>query len=195
MIKYPEETPPRTLSPEEKAFIEKEPPMNTITDQQSREAFEKWAFTHGLHLQTNGKGGYQGISASDAWEAWQAALKILPATTPNASLPPLVPEGPRREMLIRISVSADFEKRLDNQWEVEREIAADRWSWEWADESSKSRLKGLRQALGFVENDSQTDIHLWIDDATKMFHAKVGKRELFAPSFDQLIDAIKGTAD
>lgn len=35
-------------------------------------------------------------------------------------------------MLVRISVSADFEKRLDNQWEVEREIQADRWSWEWA---------------------------------------------------------------
>jgi hypothetical protein len=53
--------------------------------------------------------------------------------TPDSSLPPLAPEGPRRDMLIRISVSADFEKRLDNQWEVEREIQADRWSWKWAD--------------------------------------------------------------
>lgn len=55
---------------------------------------------------------------------------------PGMPPPPLVPEGPRRDMLVRISVSADFEKRLDNQWEVEREIHADRWSWEWADEAN-----------------------------------------------------------
>lgn len=52
--------------------------------------------------------------------------------TPNASLPPLNPDAPRRKMVITIEVAADFEKRLDNQWMVEREIVADRWSWEWA---------------------------------------------------------------
>ncbi len=52
--------------------------------------------------------------------------------TPNASLPPLDPTAPRRKMLITIEVAADFEKRLDNQWMVEREIAADRWGWAWA---------------------------------------------------------------
>lgn len=52
--------------------------------------------------------------------------------TPDASLPPLG-EGPRRSMLIEIEVTADFEKRLDNQWMVEREIHADRWKWRWAE--------------------------------------------------------------
>lgn len=53
--------------------------------------------------------------------------------TPNVALPPLDPTTPRRKMVITIEVAADFEKRLDNQWMVEREIAADRWTWEWAD--------------------------------------------------------------
>jgi len=52
--------------------------------------------------------------------------------TPDTNLPPLA-EGPRRKMIVEIEVSADFEKRLDNQWEVEREIHADRWSWKWAE--------------------------------------------------------------
>lgn len=55
------------------------------------------------------------------------------AATPNATLPPLNPDGPRRKMLIEVEVNAGFEKHLNNQWEVEREIAADRWSWQWAD--------------------------------------------------------------
>lgn len=55
-------------------------------------------------------------------------------TTPDSSLPPLG-DGPRRKMLIKIEVTADFEKRLDNQWMVEREIHADRWSWKWKDEA------------------------------------------------------------
>jgi hypothetical protein len=55
--------------------------------------------------------------------------------TPNASLPPLDPDTPRRKMVITIEVAADFERRLDNQWMVEREVAADRWSWAWADET------------------------------------------------------------
>lgn len=43
---------------------------------------------------------------------------------------------PRRKMIITIEVAEDFEKRLDNQWMVEREIHADRWSWRWADEKT-----------------------------------------------------------
>ena len=54
-----------------------------------------------------------------------------PGHTPNSELPPLG-TGPRRKMLIEIEVCADFEHRLDNQWEVEREIHADRYSWKWA---------------------------------------------------------------
>lgn len=58
--------------------------------------------------------------------------------TPNAALPPLDPTTPRRKMLVTVEVTADFEKRLDNQWMVEREIAADRWNWTWADESASA---------------------------------------------------------
>jgi len=72
----------------------------------------------------------------DALKEQREAMENHPPglATPDTSLPPLVPDGPRRKMLITIEVSANFEKRLDNQWEVEREINADRWSWRWADE-------------------------------------------------------------
>ncbi len=59
--------------------------------------------------------------------------KATPPRTPNASLPPLNPGEPRRKMLVEIEVHAHFEKHLNNQWEIEREIAADRWGWQWAD--------------------------------------------------------------
>lgn len=52
--------------------------------------------------------------------------------TPNSSLPQ-IGCGPRKDIIITISVTEDFEKRLDNQWMVEREIHADRWMWKWAD--------------------------------------------------------------
>jgi hypothetical protein len=48
--------------------------------------------------------------------------------TPNASLPPLG-DGPRRSILVTVSVPENWESRLDMQWVLEREIAADRWSW------------------------------------------------------------------
>lgn len=54
--------------------------------------------------------------------------------TPDATLPRLNPNPERRKMQITIEVGADFGRRLDNQWEVEREIAADRWNWTWAPE-------------------------------------------------------------
>lgn len=55
-----------------------------------------------------------------------------PGYTPNANLRS-VGDGPRRKILIEIEVTEDFESRLDNQWMVEREIFADRWSWKWSD--------------------------------------------------------------
>lgn len=58
-----------------------------------------------------------------------------PGHTPNVKLPSLG-SNPKRRMLIEILVDADFEKRLDNQWMVEREIHADRWSWKWATEET-----------------------------------------------------------
>ncbi len=56
-----------------------------------------------------------------------------PGHTPKPGLPPLG-EGPRRKMLLEIEVSADFEKRLDNQWMIEREIHADRYTWRWSND-------------------------------------------------------------
>lgn len=50
-------------------------------------------------------------------------------------------------MLVEIEVSADFEKRLDNQWMVEREINADRWSWQWKDNDRLAQLERENAAL------------------------------------------------
>lgn len=71
--------------------------------------------------------------------------------TPNATLPP-IGDGPRRKMLIEIEVTEDFERRLDNQWMVEREINADRWEWKWADgveklESAYAALSSITTAI------------------------------------------------
>ena len=54
-----------------------------------------------------------------------------PGYTPNPDLPAIAGAAPKRRMLITIEVAEDFEKRLDNQWTVEREIHADRWNWKW----------------------------------------------------------------
>jgi len=65
--------------------------------------------------------------------SWEMSFRTY--RTPDTSLPPLAAAAePRRKMLVEVEVSANFGKRLDNQWEVEREINADRWSWRWADE-------------------------------------------------------------
>lgn len=68
---------------------------------------------------------------------WEKTTITGPGCTPNVSLLPLG-EGPRRKIIIEIEVTADFEKRLDNQWMVEREIHADRWAWRWPSESDPS---------------------------------------------------------
>ena len=51
-----------------------------------------------------------------------------PGHTPNSKLLPLG-SGKRKKMIIEIEVTEDFEKRLDSQWMIEREIHADRYSW------------------------------------------------------------------
>lgn len=63
----------------------------------------------------------------------EAELATLRAKnlTPNPALPRLNPNPNRRKMIIEIEVGADFASRLDNQWEVEQEIRADRWLWDW----------------------------------------------------------------
>lgn len=78
-------------------------------------------------------------------EKIEADIAAVAPKTPNASLPPLDPDK-RRKMLIEIEVAEDFEHRLDNQWMVEREIHADRWSWNW-----KPSDDALAAALAEVE--------------------------------------------
>lgn len=56
------------------------------------------------------------------------------AVTPDSKLPRFDPDKPRRKLLITIEVPEDFERRLDMQWVIEREIHADRWSWNWPPE-------------------------------------------------------------
>lgn len=51
-------------------------------------------------------------------------------STPDASLPP-IGEGPRRKINVTVEVPENWEQRLDMQWVLEREIHADRWSWNW----------------------------------------------------------------
>lgn len=58
-------------------------------------------------------------------------LLVTPKSTPDASLPRFDPDKPRRKLCITIEVPEDWENRLDMQWLVEREINADRWSWNW----------------------------------------------------------------
>ena len=48
----------------------------------------------------------------------------------RGTLPPLW-DGPRRKIQVTVEVPADWESRLDMQWVLEREIHADRWSWDW----------------------------------------------------------------
>jgi hypothetical protein len=101
-------------------------------------------------IQTTPSGGHDHVdevlgllrvarSQRDDAERMLAAMKPSPNTilagpghTPNTSLPPLG-DGPKRKMFVEIEVAEDFEKRLDNQWMVEQEIHADRWSWRWQD--------------------------------------------------------------
>ena len=57
------------------------------------------------------------------------AAMAQPAT-PNAALPPLG-DGPRKKIAVTVEVPENWGKRLDMQWVLEREIQADRWSWNW----------------------------------------------------------------
>ena len=78
-------------------------------------------------------------------DAYEAGKRAATKHTPDASLPPYEPDATkRRRMVIEIEVSADFEKRLDNQWEVEREINADRWRWSWPKDGQGHDLSGER---------------------------------------------------
>lgn len=61
-------------------------------------------------------------------------LESRPKPTPDSSLPRLDPSAPTRPAVITVDLPANMEKRLDHQWVIEREIAADRWGWTWADE-------------------------------------------------------------
>ena len=78
--------------------------------------------------------GGSATNRSDLVAALQArqapAAQASEPTTPNASLPP-IGEGPRAKIHVTVEVPSDWERRLDMQWVLEREIHADRWSWNW----------------------------------------------------------------
>lgn len=84
------------------------------------------------------------------------ALASLP-TTPNPSLPPLAGNVPTRALSVTVMVPADWEKRLDMQWVLEREIHADRWNWEWADEK-EATIKALIEAGNAMYNADSGEI-------------------------------------
>ena len=63
-----------------------------------------------------------------------------PAKTPNSVLPPLG-DGPRRTILVSVDVPANWTERMDMQWVLEREIHADRWSWQWAPETPNEQVQ------------------------------------------------------
>lgn len=73
---------------------------------------------------------FDGLIMGKAADEIERLRKIAsgPGFTPNINLPP-IGEGERMKILIEVEVPADWERRLDMQWVVEREIAADRWSW------------------------------------------------------------------
>lgn len=91
-----------------------------------------------------------GEKCSAGWINIAEVVKL----TPDSKLPP-IGDPPRRKMIVEIAVSSDFEKRLDNQWMVEREINADRWSWQWKDSDRLAQLNyenaKLKAALYQVE--------------------------------------------
>lgn len=78
-------------------------------------------------------------------------------TTPNPSLPPLAGNVPTRALSVTVMVPADWEKRLDMQWVLEREIHADRWNWEWADEK-EATIKALIEAGNALYNADSGEI-------------------------------------
>jgi hypothetical protein len=67
------------------------------------------------------------------------------AVTPVTSLPRFSPDTPRRKIVVTIEVPEDWEQRLDMQWCIEREIHADRWSWNWPE--PKLPLGAIADAL------------------------------------------------
>lgn len=71
--------------------------------------------------------------------------------TPNASLPPLG-EGPRVKIHVTVEVPSDWEQRLDMQWVLEREIHADRWSWNWP--QAQQGLQAPLSEAGWTDADA-----------------------------------------
>ncbi len=88
----------------------------------------------------------------------KAAREALADAPAPVAHPPAEAKEKSRKMLVEIEVSADFEKRVDNQWMVEREINDDRWSWRWAgsleDTCAKAQadVAKLREAILVIRN-------------------------------------------
>ena len=112
---------------------------------------------HAIGTPSDYEEAYREIAVLTRYQLEQAGKDVQPSRTPNASLPPLNPDAKRRTMLVEIEVGEDFEKRLDNQWEVEREIHADRYRWSWTDESklaaANKKVEQYQKAIRFVVAD------------------------------------------
>ena len=103
------------------------------------------------------------------------------AHTPNPLLPPLA-DGPKRTMLVEIKVSEAFEGRLDNQWEVEREIHADRWKWHWETdytEPYKDKIEWLEHQntqQAFELEQAAADLKTAMDQAEAATNARAADK-------------------
>jgi len=51
-------------------------------------------------------------------------------------------------------------------------------------------VDGIRNAIGYVENGTDTVLKISQDDATRTFHAKAGNKEILANSFSDLMSRI-----
>lgn len=77
---------------------------------------------------------FDGLIMGQAVDEIERLRKLL--QTPDSSRPP-IGDGPRRKLVVTVEVPENWEKRLDMQWVLEREIHADRWSWNWPDAEGK----------------------------------------------------------
>lgn len=105
----------------------------------------------------------------------RAALSEQPAppTTPNAALPPLG-DGQRKKISVTVEVPENWAQRLDMQWVLEREIHADRWSWNWPQPEARGQAVTIntKPALpGPVAFIDKADFDTLRDDGWCVVHA------------------------
>jgi hypothetical protein len=116
-----------------KEFTNEEADRIMAADDARRKAFlDKWlSFEEWMDLLHRCQDGFASCMYVAKKIEHDLSKDIVAGRTPNAGLPPLDPARPKRKMVITIEVADNFENRLDNQWMIEREIHADRYTWQW----------------------------------------------------------------